>query len=62
MPAVVAAALAALDLTTHAGTLAQHLSGGNKRRLSLALAYVGAPRVVAIDEPTTGVVSVGIEC
>jgi ABC-type multidrug transport system ATPase subunit len=55
VPALVDAALATLDLRPHADTLAQHLSGGNRRRLSLVLAYVGAPRVVAIDEATTGV-------
>ena len=25
-----------------------------KRRLSVALAYIGAPKVVVLDEPTTG--------
>ena len=30
------------------------LSGGERRRLACALAFVGAPRLVVLDEPTTG--------
>jgi ABC-2 type transport system ATP-binding protein len=30
------------------------LSGGEKRRLAVALAFVGRPRLVVLDEPTTG--------
>jgi ABC-2 type transport system ATP-binding protein len=30
------------------------MSGGQKRRLAVALAFVGRPRIVFLDEPTTG--------
>ena len=29
-------------------------SGGNKRKLSVAIALVGSPAVVLMDEPSTG--------
>jgi|EP01043_Picozoa_sp_COSAG02_P005729 ATP-binding cassette subfamily A (ABC1) protein 5 len=34
--------------------MANTLSGGQKRRLSVALAMIGDPTVVVLDEPTTG--------
>ncbi|KAJ3307062.1 ATP-binding cassette sub- A member 2 [Blyttiomyces sp. JEL0837] len=35
--------------------LSERLSGGNRRRLMMAVAAVGRPRVLLFDEPTTGV-------
>jgi ABC-type multidrug transport system ATPase subunit len=34
--------------------LTKRLSGGEKRRLSIAIALVGSPSVVFLDEPSTG--------
>ncbi|MGK5518969.1 ATP-binding cassette domain-containing protein [Micromonospora sp. URMC 107] len=42
------------DLTEAAGKPAASYSGGMRRRLDLAMGLVGRPRVVFLDEPTTG--------
>lgn len=42
-------------LEAHQHRLTQHLSGGNKRKLSTALALIGEPDVVLLDEPSTGI-------
>jgi ABC-2 type transport system ATP-binding protein len=42
------------DLTEAAGKLAATYSGGMCRRLDLAMTLVGEPRVIFLDEPTTG--------
>lgn len=34
--------------------LAQHLSGGNKRKLSVAIALIGGSKFVLLDEPSSG--------
>ncbi|MCX5042876.1 ATP-binding cassette domain-containing protein [Aldersonia sp. NBC_00410] len=42
------------DLVAAAGQRARDYSGGVRRRLDLAMSLVGRPRVVFLDEPTTG--------
>eukprot|EP00818_Percolomonas_sp_WS_P003352 CAMPEP_0117439590 /NCGR_PEP_ID=MMETSP0759-20121206/2643_1 /TAXON_ID=63605 /ORGANISM="Percolomonas cosmopolitus, Strain WS" /LENGTH=818 /DNA_ID=CAMNT_0005231309 /DNA_START=1707 /DNA_END=4163 /DNA_ORIENTATION=+ len=41
------------NLTEHAHKKVKHLSGGNKRKLSVALAFLGEPQVVYLDEPSS---------
>jgi ABC-2 type transport system ATP-binding protein len=46
--------LASLGLADLAGRLARTLSGGMQRRLDIATGLVNRPRVLFLDEPTTG--------
>lgn len=43
-----------VGLTDKAGSMVEGLSGGQHKRLSIALALVNDPRIVFLDEPTTG--------
>ena len=53
-PRPVGEALDEVGLSGRANVRVRSLSGGERRRLDLALALLGRPRVVVLDEPTTG--------
>jgi ABC-2 type transport system ATP-binding protein len=46
--------IATVNLHDKANTLSKNLSGGQRQRLSVALALVNKPKIVFLDEPTTG--------
>jgi ABC-2 type transport system ATP-binding protein len=46
--------LGLVDLSDRAGTRVRALSGGQRRRLALAQSLIGEPRLLILDEPTTG--------
>ncbi|GET86723.1 ATP-binding cassette protein subfamily A, member 5, putative [Leishmania tarentolae] len=51
---VVDALLRMCELSMYRHTLSSELSGGNRRKLSVAMALVGGPQVVFLDEPSAG--------
>lgn len=46
--------LTGLQIHEHADKQTQECSGGTRRKLSFAMAMVGGPKVVLMDEPSTG--------
>ncbi|TYZ65804.1 hypothetical protein PybrP1_003442, partial [[Pythium] brassicae (nom. inval.)] len=46
--------MAQLNLLAFEDKLAGSLSGGNKRKLSVAIAMIGSPAILFLDEPSTG--------
>ena len=44
-----------VDLTDHLKKSVSNYSGGMKRRLSLAIALIGSPELLILDEPTVGI-------
>ena len=51
---VVAQVLEELELTNHADTRVDKLSGGQRKRASVALELLTGPSLLILDEPTTG--------
>lgn len=46
--------LSELDMQTIQDELAEHLSEGQKRKLTFGVAILGDPRILLLDEPTAG--------
>ncbi|XP_065292608.1 phospholipid-transporting ATPase ABCA3-like isoform X4 [Dermacentor albipictus] len=53
--AAVQAVITLVDVEKHASKWCGTYSGGNKRKLSIAVAILGNPRVVFLDEPFAGI-------
>ncbi len=54
IPELVECLLKMLDLYGYKDVFCRNLSGGTNRRLSAGIAFLGAPQMVLLDEPSTG--------
>uniref|UniRef100_H2YP08 ABC transporter domain-containing protein n=1 Tax=Ciona savignyi TaxID=51511 RepID=H2YP08_CIOSA len=54
VPAAAERCIKALGVEEHAHKRAKFLSGGTKRKVCFAIAMIGNPQVVLLDEPSTG--------
>jgi ATP-binding cassette subfamily A (ABC1) protein 5 len=54
IPSLVNSYLVGLRIKEHADKYAKDCSGGTKRKLSYAMSMLGAPKIVLLDEPSTG--------
>ncbi len=53
---VVEAFMKAIDIKRYQHKLIRHLSGGNRRKVSLAVALIGSPPTVYLDEVSSGII------
>lgn len=54
IPKMVNLYLSGLQIHEHADKQTQYCSGGTRRKLSFAMAMIGNPKIVLLDEPSTG--------
>ncbi|CAJ1987503.1 ABCA7 / ATP-binding cassette protein subfamily A [Leishmania donovani] len=54
LESLVTSLLIICNLTQYRHASARQLSSGNRRKLSVAIALIGAPKVLCLDEPTSG--------
>ena len=50
----VSSIISAVGLGAYRNRMAEKLSGGNKRKLSLGIAVIGNPKILLLDEPSSG--------
>ena len=51
---IIADVIKTVGLTDHTNQLVSKLSGGQKQRASLAISFIGSPKLMVLDEPTVG--------